>query len=214
MSSRALSQAPGGGVQKGYKKKQKPINPLSRPQQQKEKAKKTFGKHLVDVKLPDIVKFNEYEVALGNLNSVDDTLTAAVIWECYQQGFRFELFALDRYVMPLLWSTPASAAHRDSLIRRVFSEEASWVFNDLPPKNIGLAADTWEERRTYTDYFCVVISKWPMAPASLKAGYVTEAQREAEAAKFYVKTFWNAFERPPLIPHRIPTGYRSSRSQD
>ncbi|KAI0363597.1 hypothetical protein BV20DRAFT_957919, partial [Pilatotrama ljubarskyi] len=136
------------------------------------------------------------------LSTLDKALCPQIIWEICELGFRIELLALDRLLVPLRQRTH-SKEYREDLIGRVFPDGSVYG---------GLSAQLPQRRAPYLEAFRVVLARWPRCPPSIHASTpITTAlsaetiiARERTLVEFYVETFYDESGRAPIVPRMFP----------
>ena len=134
-----------------------------------------------------------------------------IIWEVCELGFRHELLALDRLLVPK-GDGIFDDDHRENLLGRLFSDRSVFCVMELPGQPTGLAGPTPFHRVPFLEAFRKILSRWPRAPPSFYVdGPITTnisaeaiTRRESELARFYVNTFFEQSGRAPIVPHAIP----------
>ncbi|KAH9856322.1 hypothetical protein C2E23DRAFT_722890 [Lenzites betulinus] len=146
-----------------------------------------------------------------HFSATQTSLCPFIIWEMYELGFRYELLALDRVLVPP--RPDLNEADREELLARVFAQYDLYQLHSLPGTPVGLAARIPQARaRTLEAMRCVLI-RWPLCPANIRtAAPLTMATHpdmiknvEQELADFYVHTFFEYSGRAPLVPHMLPS---------
>lgn len=146
------------------------------------------------------------------LTRIPESVCAAIVWELCELGFRNELLALDRLLVPMR-NTPRGLAMREDLIGRMFPDRSVYCVASLPKEGSeGLAAALPQRRAPYLEAFRKVLSRWPRCPRTiygtmpitidLAADLIEE--RERELLMFYVQSFYNESGRPPIVPRSFP----------
>ncbi|THU88003.1 hypothetical protein K435DRAFT_803851 [Dendrothele bispora CBS 962.96] len=139
-------------------------------------------------------------------------VTRQILWELYEVSFQLEMMALDQELLPQSnWGI------------RQLDLSSCWhglpFAADLNSGNIGLGSSSFEKRLPFVQALHAVVRAWPGPkpdlilfpfPQRLTDGSVTSAHFEHQVnaveealARFYVRTFFNTFARPPTIPHRL-----------
>ncbi|KIO03323.1 hypothetical protein M404DRAFT_27291, partial [Pisolithus tinctorius Marx 270] len=69
-----------------------------------------FGPEFVKVQhdVPSHVQFRDITIGLTDLATIDSATKGKILWDLYKHNFRFELVALDRLLVPALWSNVES----------------------------------------------------------------------------------------------------------
>ena len=143
---------------------------------------------------------------------LDVALCPLIVWEVCELGFRFELLALDRLLVPCREGNSGDE-EREDLLAAVFHNANLFVVSALPTEGIGLAAVLPRQRAPYLQAFARVMAHWPKCPPSF---YDTEdpitiamtddmiLRREEELVTFYVCTFFEQSGRAPIVPTQVP----------
>ncbi|KAI0648135.1 hypothetical protein C8Q79DRAFT_555655 [Trametes meyenii] len=146
------------------------------------------------------------------LEQFDPTLCRAIVWEVCELGFRHELLALDRLLVPNRLN-PDAEFQRDELIGRVFAGHDAYCVAKLPEDtNVGLAARLPHSRVPYLEAFRRVLARWPRCPPfifsappiayNMRADDIEERERGLVA--YYVRTFYEESGRAPIVPRSYP----------
>ncbi|PIL29557.1 hypothetical protein GSI_08365 [Ganoderma sinense ZZ0214-1] len=121
-------------------------------------------------------------------------LCPLVIWEVCELGFRFELLALDRLLVPSREGNFGDE-ERENLLASVFPNHSLFVVTSLPTEGVGLGAVLPRQRVPYLQAFARVMARWPKSPPSFYdiQSPITTAmpdrvilKREEELVAFYV----------------------------
>lgn len=141
--------------------------------------------------------------------SVVETLSDAqreeILWELSELNFRFELLALDSR------ATTSTELDRQALIAACFPgrNSRSLLVANLGMANHGLADINAEERALYLHGLKRLMMEWRGdLPAIIKVEKFKWTEEEIDALEnaitsFYVKSFYNYFRRPPVVPRRL-----------
>ncbi|EDR03695.1 uncharacterized protein LACBIDRAFT_331189 [Laccaria bicolor S238N-H82] len=79
-------------------------------------------------------------------------IMSQVIWNTFEQNFRYEIRQLDRHLLPAAWASDSEAGLREDLIRRIFPDDSNGlVVSAGPPSIIGLAAENWKDRLKHVE---------------------------------------------------------------
>ncbi|KAH6865348.1 hypothetical protein BKA70DRAFT_1244851, partial [Coprinopsis sp. MPI-PUGE-AT-0042] len=161
------------------------------------------------------------------LNSVDEladkltpAITAEVLWELHEMGFRLELLALDQALAPEKWSS--GSVSRELVIRKVFPSSdgkvAEFFVSSIPNRNQGLASFAWKERLQSISALRNLMLSWSTCSSSIRNSPPLTKINSQEAAacverdvvEFYFSAFTNHFDRLPIPPVRLPYASRVS----
>ncbi|KAI0348998.1 hypothetical protein OH77DRAFT_1415706, partial [Trametes cingulata] len=146
------------------------------------------------------------------LPTFDRSLCPQILWEICEVGFRIELLALDRLLVPLR-DRLVTEEHREDLIASVFPDRGIYGVNKLPEEACeGLSAQVPQRRAPYLESFRLVLRRWPRCPPSIHDGVpITTAlpresiiHRERELVQYYVETFYRESGRAPIVPRAFP----------
>ena len=141
------------------------------------------------------------------------SLSPLILWELFELGFRYELLALDRLLVPNVGSELFEVS-RDDLIASIFPHQDLYALRSLPTQGrSGLSATLPQCRVNYIEAFRRVVARWPrcplelrkMEPLALHHGTELIEYVERHVALFYVKTFFEYAGRAPLVPHVCPS---------
>ena len=138
-----------------------------------------------------------------------------IIWEIHELGFRQELLALDRLLVPMRdqGQLEDKEERREDLLERVFPDRSLYCVRQLPERDTGgLGALLPHARVSSLEAFRRVLSRWPKCPQSIyKSGPIATnmsaeeiVQREEELARFYIQTFYDESGRAPIVPRAFP----------
>ena len=142
---------------------------------------------------------------------MDDHLSRLIVWETFELGFQYELWALDRYMRIL--ESPAEEAKRELRLGKVFPSGSLWAVPELPSEDSwGLFAPVPNHRVNALNALRDVLKLWPRCPppiknaTSLQVGDSVQAIEKLETwmALFYTQTFFNTTGRAPIVPHCYP----------
>ncbi|KAI0642501.1 hypothetical protein C8Q79DRAFT_1002921 [Trametes meyenii] len=101
------------------------------------------------------------------IETVDPKLCAAIIWEICEMGFRHELLALDRLLVPHPADLRAES-QCEELIGRIFVDRTTYTVVKLPEEaNVGLSARLPHSHVPYLEALRKVIVRWPRCPPSI-----------------------------------------------
>ena len=133
-----------------------------------------------------------------------------IVWEMFELGFRYELLALDRYLVPDPSSETAEVIRQD-LLSAVFPNKDLYALRTLPPERIGFCATLINRRIPFLEAFRRIIIRWPGCPSvvrntviSLTVNRLEVARLEEDMITFYVRSFFDCAGRAPLVPHDYP----------
>ncbi|KAF9233288.1 hypothetical protein BU15DRAFT_80267 [Melanogaster broomeanus] len=139
-------------------------------------------------------------------------LIQGILWELAELSFRYDLLALDKFLVPRLWAD--SPHERQVAYDSVFPSEVVGGTWDapLPTESVGLChSDIWADQfLLFVNAFRTLMSHWPSVPASMGQPLLepladtTLKNEVGEALKFYVESFFVNTGRPPVVPHRMP----------
>ena len=145
------------------------------------------------------------------LRALDHALAPLVLWELFELGFRHELLALDRILVPMR-DTPNADVVREALLSPVFARHDLYRLKQFPTAPEGLCAITPELRTQCLEALRRVFLRWPGCPEELvnapeiTRSLTTKAIEDLELtiASFYCTMFFAYSGRAPLIPHALP----------
>jgi hypothetical protein len=152
-------------------------------------------------------------------NQLTPAITAEVLWELHEMGFRLELLALDQALAPHKWST--ERVSRELAIRRVFPSKhgkvAEFFVSSIPNRNQGLASFNWRERLQSIMALRDLMLAWSTCRSSIRnspsLAKVTSQEAaacvERDVVEFYFSSFSNHFDRLPIPPVRLPYASRA-----
>ncbi|KAG6914233.1 hypothetical protein DXG01_001545 [Tephrocybe rancida] len=172
------------------------------------------------------ILFNDNKIYFDSRENLERDLTpevtALIMWELYENNFRFELLTMDKLLVPTFWNEPESlqAAQCNVAILKVFVPErganvASYLVGKFPSVNVGLAAENWRERAPYVFAIAGIMSKWANYPDVLRPlnnsnHEVLVLALKKGLASFYFQAFFNNFSHVPMLPHRLPASHVSA----
>ncbi|THU88211.1 hypothetical protein K435DRAFT_866499 [Dendrothele bispora CBS 962.96] len=139
-------------------------------------------------------------------------VTHQILWELYEVCFRLELMALDQELLPKSdWGLRQQELH--------LCWHSLPFAADLDSSDVGLSASSWEKRLPFVQALYSVVRAWPgprpdeisfpfpqcVTDGSVTSGHFEQQVKTVEEAlaRFYVRTFFNTFARPPTIPHPL-----------
>lgn len=152
-----------------------------------------------------------------SIDSYEANVWRPIIWEVCELGFRHELLALDRLLVPCR-GTAQTEEHRELLLSDIFPDGGVYSVHALPTvhKDLGVTAGLWAElpqsRTRSLEGFRRVLARWPRCPPSIHSAPPFDTHlkhddivaREKELVAFYVNTFFDNSGRAPIVPHRFP----------
>ncbi|KAH6905613.1 hypothetical protein BKA70DRAFT_1107307 [Coprinopsis sp. MPI-PUGE-AT-0042] len=160
------------------------------------------------------------------LNSVDEladkltpAITAEVLWELHEMGFRLELLALDQALAPEKWSS--GSVSRDLAIRKVFptsdGKVAEFFVTSIPNRDQGLASFDWKERLQSIAALRNLMLAWSTCSSNIRnsppLSKINSQQAaacvERDVVESYFSSFANHFNRLPIPPVRLPYASRA-----
>ncbi|KAI6160560.1 hypothetical protein EDD17DRAFT_1484013 [Pisolithus thermaeus] len=136
----------------------------------------------------------------------------SLLWELYELNFRYELYALDRALVPDCWTTSnEERITRQTLLYGILPGESGLVMwsESLPrySRELGLCATDVPNSLPYISKFCQLMSVWPGAPARLQSPVELKGQDDTEvysvfslACHFYVQTAFDFLGQQPSLP--------------
>ncbi|KAH6874805.1 hypothetical protein BKA70DRAFT_1128845 [Coprinopsis sp. MPI-PUGE-AT-0042] len=146
-------------------------------------------------------------------------ITAEVLWELHEMGFRLELLALDQALAPEKWSS--NSVSRELAIRKVFPSSdgkvAEFFVGSIPNRNQGLASFDWKERLKSIAALRDLMLAWSTCSSDIRRSPPLAKLTSQEAAacverdvvEFYFSSFANHFDRLPIPPARLPYASRA-----
>ncbi|KAI6140792.1 hypothetical protein BKA82DRAFT_4362707 [Pisolithus tinctorius] len=176
-----------------------------------------FGPEFVKVQhdVPSHVQFRDITIGLADLATIDSATKGKILWDLYEHNFRFELVALDRLLVPALWSNVES--ERLDQVRQIFpgDSELTMFAEPFPVKDQGLASLEPQTKLEYVERFRMLLASWPGFPPDLGTSLPSSASParvwavEKRLALFYVQSFFDNFGRLPIVLRLIPKNPRS-----
>ena len=164
----------------------------------------------------ETVEWQGKYIPIASLSNPPPCLIQAILWEIFEVGWRYELYALDQALNPQLWTKHQT--ERVNLFHAIFLGSAGFVLWTEPlPKaagDLGLM-DSWADNEQVLRHFCFLLASWPNAHLSFSClpRFDPESKQAqayevmSRACTFYVQTFFDHFGRPPLLPHQFPLDY-------
>ena len=130
-------------------------------------------------------------------------LVRSILWELYELNFRYELYVLDRAIVPEHWTTSEAWA-RQTLLHSIFPSGSGlgMLSEPLPQElhELGIGAHNMEVALPYTNNFCELLSAWPGAPSRLQSPAKMDGRENSEcfesfftACQFYLQTTFDFF---------------------
>ena len=138
-------------------------------------------------------------------------LICSILWELYELNFHYELYALDRAIVPEHW-TASKAQTWQTLLHSIFSGGSGlgmWS-EPLPQElhDLGMCTRSMEVALPYINIFRELLSAWPGAPSHLRSPAKMDGKGNSEyyklfstACQFYVQTAFDFLGRQPSLPH-------------
>lgn len=157
-----------------------------------------------------------YHVTDGAVQGMEHRVVQEILWELAELNWRYEVLALDRFAAPHMWLEEDTAGARTSAILAVFVPSASLVFthSPFPTENAYIAAGNHGTRLQALDALRRVMSDWPGCPGPIKHAVSDSLPSsspsldtrviEAQSMLFYCQTFYDYFNRPPILPCMLP----------
>ncbi|KIK22969.1 hypothetical protein PISMIDRAFT_45968, partial [Pisolithus microcarpus 441] len=152
-------------------------------------------------------------VPISSLSDPPLPFMQSLLWELYELNFCYELYMLDRALIPDHWtaSNEEQLTHQ-SLLYGIFPSASGPVMwsESLPchPCELGLCTTDMPTSLPYFSNFCQLLSAWPGAPACLQSPIELKGWDNMEVYKvfslachFYVQTAFDFLGQQPSLPH-------------
>ncbi|KAI0362328.1 hypothetical protein OH77DRAFT_43594 [Trametes cingulata] len=194
-----------------------PQNP-TRTAQRREKIAKVFS---------GVLDMKDYQEGDGGVSwfshhfkRLDHALCPLILWEVFELGFRYELLALDRVLVPAHGTRRVDVEReREHLLSLVFADRSLYALERLPTTPAGLAAPVPQARVRCLEALRQVELRWPLcpeviaeaSPLTISSSAVEIESLEREISAFYVHTFYAYSGRAPLVPHALPSSLYPSQ---
>lgn len=183
-----------------------------RSQKAKEMQGSIFAGPVAPATRPDVVYWGDLAVMEGEVDNLTPNVTAEIIWNLFEQNFRFEIRHLDRVLLPDAWSTESGAGSREDQIRRMFPIDNNEILvAKMPRMSLGLVAEDWGNRILHVDALRGLMAGWPgdfaqeLAQMILRPVTPGEFEKiEMKVTSHYCQTFFDQFGRAPCTPHQVP----------
>ncbi|KIK15233.1 hypothetical protein PISMIDRAFT_16664 [Pisolithus microcarpus 441] len=176
-----------------------------------------FGPELVKVQreTPSHIQFRDVTLSLADLGTIDIATKGKILWDLYKHNFQFELVALDRVLVPNLWSS--QQLDRLDQVRQIFPSDLELTMYDepFPRKNKGLGLHEPQTKLEFMERLCALVASWPgflsdLGQPLLPSALVTRVWAvEKKVVLFYVQSFFDYFGHLPIIPRHIPNNART-----
>jgi hypothetical protein len=140
------------------------------------------------------------QVRVSSLSDLPLQLMRSLLWELYEFNFRYELYSIDRALVPDLWTKSDDVQlARITLLYSIFpggSGLGMWS-EPLPqePSELGMCAADVQTAFPYFNSFRELLSAWPQAPSRLQSPAQLDGQENSAvfeqqllACQFYVQT--------------------------
>ncbi|KAH9929953.1 uncharacterized protein BXZ73DRAFT_90351 [Epithele typhae] len=143
------------------------------------------------------------------ITAVDGTTGPQILWEVFELGFRHELLALDRLLVPM-HGIPDADFIREQVLAGVFHYRDLYRLHQFPVFGVGLSHRIPSSRVRCVEALRRVVMRWPQCPLHIVADPLiavnarTVEEMERAVARFYCTTFFNYSSRAPLVPHAFP----------
>ncbi|OSD08127.1 hypothetical protein PYCCODRAFT_1463362 [Trametes coccinea BRFM310] len=182
----------------------------SRNSQRVSLMQKVFGHLFVDKDFdPDgqsPISWFDYSLA-----EFEPDIAPRVMWELFELGFRYELLALDRLLVPNN-AGDVEEVRRDELLCMIFPNRDLYAIQALLERGCGLCASWARGRAVSMEALRKVIVRWPCCPVTIRNSPPLATSwddgdlelMEKEIVLFYVRTFFRYSGRAPLVPHQYP----------
>ncbi|KAJ3482755.1 hypothetical protein NLI96_g6758 [Meripilus lineatus] len=150
-------------------------------------------------------------------NVIPQHVRREILWEIYHLGFRAELLALDRHLVPSRY-TDQSSLDRDEFNRRQLVDSVCGGQLNLGSPDFDESAKSMSSldirvRLPSIEAFRQILIRWPSCPPSLvQLSPLTDSRHPDRAIsiaerlliKFYLRSFYLHTGRPALVPHAFP----------
>lgn len=142
-----------------------------------------------------------HTISWGTTFHYNALLVQEIMWDLHWSSFRFDLVALDRYLLPAYWE-----GHRyeclDAL-STIFGTFDALVYEDGRIEDSGIASrNAFERDRAYTA-LASLMDPWPLPPNCRNLAS-TDRLSVDHIAFQYCSTFAYVFGRPPVLPKLVP----------
>ncbi|KAI6147072.1 hypothetical protein BKA82DRAFT_36004 [Pisolithus tinctorius] len=160
---------------------------------------------------PEEITWRGMQVKISSLSNPPLWFIWSLLWELYELNFRYELYALDRGLIPNLWSSSDEMwLTCQTLLYSIFPGESGLVMwsESLPQDSckLGLCATDVLTALPYINKFCHLLSVWPGVPARLQYLVEMKDQDDKEVyavfslvCGFYVQTAFDFLRRQPSL---------------
>jgi len=140
------------------------------------------------------------QVQVSILSDLPLQFMCSLLWELYELNFHYELYALDRVIVPHLWATSDEAQiARQMLLYSIFPGESGLVMWSEPllqdVSDLGLCAADMSIVLPFLNKFHELLAVWPEAPHRLQfpaelddKGNTAVFELFTLAARFYIQT--------------------------
>ena len=160
----------------------------------------------------ETMAWHDRHISITSLTNPPPCLVRAILWEVYEVGWQYELYALNRALLPQLWAE--HCMERLSFLHAIFLGSLGLMLWSEPlPTSIGSLGftDSFPDNVRILCSFCLFLSTWPNAYPSFSETIPHKQCVQYEvlgrACHFYVQTFFDYFGHPPLLPHRFLLDY-------
>ena len=152
------------------------------------------------------------QVQVSTLSDPPLQFMRSLLWELYELNFCYELYALDRVIVPHLWAASDEAQiARQTLLYSIFPGESGLVMWSEPlpqdASDLGLCAADMSIALPFLNKFRELLAAWPEAPHRLQfpaelddKGNTAVFELFTLAAQFYVQTAFDFLGRQPSLP--------------
>lgn len=154
---------------------------------------------------PDMFNIKEatwrgHNIPWGTVFLHNPLLVKEIMWDLHQSSFRFDLIALDQYLVPALWT--AHKYERSDALCRIFGTSDAFIFDIASLEDTGIAASDAYERGNVYAAFAWLMDAWPNVSECVSSA--DNQQAPDAVALRYCSTFANTFGRPPVLPKMVP----------
>ena len=152
------------------------------------------------------------QVQVSTLSDLPLQFMRSLLWELYELNFRYELYALDRFIVLHLWTTSDEAQTScQTLIYSIFPGESGLVMWSEPlPQDVcelGFGASDMATALPFFNSFRELLSAWPGVPDHLQfpaeldgKGNMAAFDLVFLAIQFYVQTAFDFLGQQPSLP--------------
>ncbi|KIJ64155.1 hypothetical protein HYDPIDRAFT_29045 [Hydnomerulius pinastri MD-312] len=160
------------------------------------------------------ISFRGMMSRVSHLANPPPVFMQAILWELHQLHFRYDLIALNRFLLPAIWDNPQLHAEHQVLLATIFPSEVvsgTWdgeLTGQPPELFLGTINDV--EAVARMEAYRNLVSTWPRVKDTLltpltPATPMSKLHEVAQALQvLYVESFFLVTGHPRVVPRKVP----------